>query len=351
MEKKYRTKAPAWLLFLLFAYAAFLAALTVVNSLGADRWWLGAFNLYLPQVIWAIPGILLFFLTVRRARFWFWLPLLCVFWVFGPVMGLAWHLPLKPATVSGELLRVMTCNAKYGLHGKSGERELIDDIRRNTPDLILLQDAVGASSGLLGAYLEKWNVRSMGQYLVASRFPLDELQVLRLSPRGDICVRTRLKVAGTVITLYNVHLESPRHGLNALRVVRKKPWYLPGAVQQLENNVEERFIQAVALRDYLRQEKGPVIVAGDLNSPDSSRVCAALREIGLYDAFARSGSGYGYTYGHFLLRRRLPGADFSWMRIDHIMVSDRFKPQASWTGTGRASDHRPVFADLVLEKR
>ena len=137
-------------------------------------------------------------------------------------------------------------------------------------------------------------------------------------------------------------------GLNALRVIRKKPRYLPGAIQQLENNVEARFTQAQALSEYLRQEIGPVIVAGDLNSPDDSRVCATLRSAGLHDAFAQGGKGYGYTYGHFLLQHRLPAFDFSWMRIDHIMMSSQFQSRRCWTGTGKASDHRPVIADLVL---
>jgi endonuclease/exonuclease/phosphatase family metal-dependent hydrolase len=74
-----------------------------------------------------------------------------------------------------------------------------------------------------------------------------------------------------------------------------------------------------------------------------------LRDANLHDAFAEGGRGYGYTYGHFLLRNRipwLPGA--SWMRIDHIMLSRRFRTLRCWTGTGKASDHRPVFADLLV---
>ena len=136
-----------------------------------------------------------------------------------------------------------------------------------------------------------------------------------------------------------------------MRVVRKNPEFLPKAIQKLEDNVRARVIQARTLREYLRQESGPVIVAGDLNSPDASQVCAILREAGLHDAFAEGGKGYGYTYGHFLLQNRFPGHEISWMRIDHIMMSPQLHSQKSWTGTGEASDHRPVTADLVLNHR
>jgi endonuclease/exonuclease/phosphatase family metal-dependent hydrolase len=144
-------------------------------------------------------------------------------------------------------------------------------------------------------------------------------------------------------------LETPRESLNAFRTARYRPWYLPQAIIRLQNNVEDRLTQANSILDYVRQEHGPVIVAGDLNSPDSSLVCATLREAGLHDAFAEGGRGYGYTYGHFLLRHRLPWFRLSWMRIDHLMVSPQLKARRCWTGTGKASDHRPVIADLILK--
>jgi endonuclease/exonuclease/phosphatase family metal-dependent hydrolase len=48
------------------------------------------------------------------------------------------------------------------------------------------------------------------------------------------------------------------------------------------------------------------------------------------------------------LKHRMPTFNVSWMRIDHIMMSSHFQSRDCWTGTGEASDHRPVIADLVL---
>jgi endonuclease/exonuclease/phosphatase (EEP) superfamily protein YafD len=155
-------------------------------------------------------------------------------------------------------------------------------------------------------------------------------------------------IGGRVVALYNVHFQSPRWGLNAFRDVRRKPWYLPTAVQAFKHNVESRVIQVRALREYVLQEQGPVIVAGDLNSPDASVVCSTLRSIDLHDAFAEGGKGYGYTYGHYLLEHRAPFLNFSWMRIDHIMMSSQFLTRDCRSGTDQASDHRPVIADLML---
>lgn len=89
-------------------------------------------------------------------------------------------------------------------------------------------------------------------------------------------------------------------------------------------------------------------MAGDFNSPDHSLVCEPLRQAGLTDAFAQGGRGYGYTYGHFLLKNRVPYLRASWIRIDHIMASSGLRAQTCWVGTRGASDHRLVVADFVL---
>ena len=350
MSTKPHQKAPVWLLILIFTYAASLVALTILNRVGADLWWFGAFNLYLPQAVWAVPGILITAFALKVARQWIWVPLLGVAWVVGPLMGLCWPLSAPRESQGSVPLRVMTWNIKYGTHDKLAHLELMHDIDMNNPAVVLLQDAGGLLDGPFGKFFSRWNVRTDGQYVIASRLPLGEIQVRRMSFSGGdhTCVRTQLKLGGTDVALYNVHFESPRSGLNALRVVKQKPWYLPKAVQTLANNVEARFSQVQELREYIRQEKGPVIVAGDLNSPDVSLVCATLRAVGLHDAFAEGGRGYGYTYGHFLLQHRAPAFNFSWMRIDHIMVSSQFQSQRCWTGTYMASDHRPVIADLAL---
>jgi endonuclease/exonuclease/phosphatase (EEP) superfamily protein YafD len=352
MPNKPRRKAPAWLLCLLFAYGTILLALTILNRLGADRWWFGALNLYLPQAVWALPGLFLAVFTLVKARRWTWAPLLGMVWVAGPLMGFCRPLPAAPEPSGSLPLRVMTWNVKYGIHGRLATLELINDIDRNKPAVVLLQDAVGVLNGPLGEYFSTWNVRSNGQYIIASRLPLGKLQVLRIAFPGEehTCVRTRVQVGVTAVTLYNVHLETPRWGLNAFRATKRRPWYLPTAIQQLENNVEARLTQVRALQDYVRQEQGPVIVAGDLNSPDTSQVCATLRGAGLHDAFAEGGTGYGYTYGHFLLLHRVPGFNCSWMRIDHIMMSSQLQSCRCRTGTGLASDHRPVIADLILRR-
>jgi len=343
------TKKVVWLLTLTCLYGGMLAAITALNRHGADRWLFGAVNLYLPQAIWLIPGILLICFALMFARRWTWLPALCVLWVLGPIMGFSWPMHALPELSGTKSVRIMTCNAKYG---KRDVTPLIDDMIRYKPEVVLLQDMLKPLSGPLENFFREWHVRSFGQYVIASKFPLSEPEDPMISFPGEEhnFLRCQININGTVVTLYNVHLKTPREGLNAFRTVRRQPSYLPKAIRRFEANVEARLIQAGTLREYVRQEQGATIVAGDLNSPDASLVCAMLRDANLHDAFDEGGKGYGYTYGHFLLQHRIPWLHVSWMRIDHIFVSSQLHSVQCWAGTAKASDHRPVFAEILLKR-
>lgn len=349
MNKDY-PKATAVLLTLTGILGIVLVAITVMTRFGADRWWFGALNLYLPHVIWAVPGVLLFLAMSMVNRRWIWAPALCVVWVFGPVMGLCWALKTSPQP-DDVILRVMTCNVKFGRHDISS---LMADIDRYHPDVILLQDATGLLQTSCREYFRNWQVKEFGQYIIACRLPLEDTVVEWINFPGQAenqsCLRCRLRIAGTEITLYNVHFLSPREALDLVPAAINNPPFRDFAANQLENSTAFRLIQARTLSKLLLQETGPVIVAGDLNAPDNSLVCATLRCSGLHDAFAERGRGYGYTYGHFLLPQRFPLLRFSFIRIDHIMMSSHIETVGCWTGTAEASDHRPVFADLALKR-
>jgi hypothetical protein len=284
------------------------------------------------------------------ARQWVWVPLLCVLWSLGPVMGFCWSLSEPAEAVGTPVIRVMTWNTKYG--GGKNARLLVEEIIRENPDIVLLQDSRATLYGLLGRYFSKWNVDSFGQYVVASRFPLISKEVFWAAYPGGKwpLLRYRLLIGPETVSLYNVHFSSPREGLSSFSLARQRPQFLPQAIRRIDNNAEERLSQARALREFIRQEQGPVIVAGDLNSTSASLSCLVLQESGLRDAFDEGGRGYGYTYGHFLLRNRFPWLNLSWMRLDHIMMSSHLQSRRCWTGTADASDHRPVIADLILKR-
>jgi vancomycin resistance protein VanJ len=329
-----KKRLPEVMLLLNGVYLLLLFVLTISNTIGPERWWPGSLNLYLPQWIWVVPAIFLVPLTAFRARRLVWLPLFALLWGLGPVMGFnSWGL-FKPAAAigAGTPIRVMTYNVKWG---SRDAQAIADDIQKYHPDLIQMQDSAGALNTAIGPALAGWNIRVSGQYIVASQHPLPELESrdISFSDRIHHCVRYTLQIGSKIVTVYNVHLLSPRDGLVAVR--HRK-------IDGLAGNVAARLEESARLAGYIQAESGPVLLTGDLNAPVQSLVCRSLFDAGLRDAFSDAGVGYGYTYG------RYTGIRQPYVRIDHVLVSHQWQVTHCVVGNTRGSDHCPVIADLVL---
>jgi endonuclease/exonuclease/phosphatase (EEP) superfamily protein YafD len=318
-------------------HAAVVLSIALLNVLGPERWWWAGVNMFLPQWIWAIPSLVLLPLSLSYARRWVWLPTLTLLLVVGPLMGFCWSLPRR---AEGASLRVITYNVQ--LWQRSNIPKVVAEIRNARPDILCLQDARLGGRTALDNFLGDWNVAAFGQYVIASRFPLIDSAVGDISYGGEThtYLRARINVAGQDIVVSTAHFATPRDALSGYR----SPKFWADGVPLIKENLSHRMIQARTLADDLRHVPGPLIVAGDLNSPPPSLASRTLTDLGLADAFSAAGRGYGYTFGHTLLYRQ------SFLRLDHILVSRHFTATASRIGGTSASDHRPVIADLVLTR-
>ncbi len=341
--KTYKTiwRSHPWLSSLLALYLLSLIAISVANTIGPDRWWWSGLNLYLPQWIWAVPSVVLIPFIFAYLRRWIWVPIGCILYVVGPLMGFCYPVRLSTAPIiSGQSLRVMTYNVKWG---KESWQAIVQHIHENDPDLALFQDAGTGYVPTLQKLLPGWHIRAESQYIILSRLPIVNQSFLTItSPLGDfpntILFRCDILLGKRIIPVYDLHLLSPRVGLNDIR------YYKDDGIDGLLNNVDRRVRQADAVAQVLRNQKGPYILTGDLNAPVQSMVCRAFNGIGLHDAFSEAGVGYGYTYGHDL---RL---HYDFMRIDHIMLSKEWQALHSHAGSSLGSQHCPVFADITLKK-
>ncbi|MEO6747489.1 MAG: endonuclease/exonuclease/phosphatase family protein [Caldimonas sp.] len=318
--------------------------LSIGYRLGPERFWSLALVEYLPYPVHLMPalgGILISF-----ALGWVWrvAALLSLALVLGPVMGL--ELNTGDEAQGRKPLRVLTYNIKaYRAAGHpDGYARLAQEIRRHRPDIVALQDAnepsvlrrlgIGPVATLTGLPYRY----AFGQFTLASRFPLRECAPSTNAAGEfiDTWVRCIVDIGGREVDLYSAHLPTPRQGLNAARTEA-----LDG-VEDWEQNVAARMARARDLAKAVGARSRPVIVAGDLNAPPPSLAVRTLLDTGLRDAFGRAGVGFGYTYGHALR----PG--FSFLRLDHVLVSAEIGVAACTVGSETASEHRPVIADLWL---
>lgn len=311
---------------------------------GAEHHWLLAALQYTPYWALLAPLVLTFLLSWTQGWRWRLMALAALVVLLGPVMGLV----VSRADSGVGHVRLMTYNIKAYLNvvRTGGVGRVAWEVAEHNPDIVVMQDAgeAGATDQPLpeGAkqLIGDRQLYATGQYIVASRFPLRDCATGLISYRKEqhTYVHCVVHAYGKDIDLYTAHLLSPRDGLNALR---KKAW-LGG--EDWERSVDARLTQSKTLAEVLSHRQRPVILAGDLNAPERSMVVQNLLDVGLRDAFSAAGWGYGYTHGHSLR----PGVSIN--RIDHILVSEEIGVADCEVGGKEASDHRPVIADLLINR-
>lgn len=335
------------------AYLALLATIACQNSEGPEyRWW-STVNLYVPQLVWGLPSLLFAILAFvvlckqsQRPRSMFWLPiafLLPLLYVGGPLMG--WNgfghpTSPSPAANAKVTLRVMTYN--IASH-PSDEVRIAENIALAQPDVLLVQEASGTGLDLaLKSAHPDWHVKTEGELIIATPLPLLSVRKILLPQlasdrwKSPAYVQCIVQVGQVRISVYDVHLSTPRPALQALRSFESE------AMAQMESNTATRLVQAHQIAQAAANETGPTIIAGDFNAPEPSLLCRQIKRAGFRDAFSLAGSGYGFTTGHeFRLHQ-------SYARVDHIYVSSAWRVHECFVGSAEGSDHRPVTAIISL---
>jgi len=334
---------PAARLVVAFVLAALVLLTLAQRASPLSPWWL-ELTRYLPYPMFLAPVAAA--LLVSCALGWRWVLASAATLALAATltMGLVWN----DAEIGPSPFRVMTYNIKGAKAAQraGGLAELAREIARHDPDIVMVQDAQGMSSGPPGPQRPEAllfagrAIHRVGQYVIASRFPLRDCAPGRLPVRGDDVgyLRCVVDVRGVELTLVTVHFESPRSGLNAARREGVD------GIAEWRRNYEDRLDQARLLAGVFATGPRPLVIAGDLNAQQASPVVRALLATGLRDAFASAGRGYGYSYGQALR------VGVSFLRIDHILVSDGIGVAACEVGDGAPSEHRPVIADLWFRR-
>ena len=306
-------------------------------------WW-AELARYVPYPAYLLPAVVALALSLRLA--WAWR--LAALATLGLVLTVIMGLQVNTGESGSSRLRVMTYNVKAyrALEHQGGVEALAWEVALHDADVIVMQDASQLANMLerrpqnVARVFGQRQVAISGQYMIASRFPLRQCKDGDISFPGEThhYFRCTVTVKGVEFDVVAVHLLTPREGLNATRHER-----LAG-IDDWEQNVASRMVQSRSLARDIAASARPVVVAGDLNAPEHSPVVRNLLATGVRDAFSTAGLGYGYTHGHSLRPH------ISFTRLDHLLVSPKFGVSDCFAGGKEASEHRPVIADLWLER-
>ncbi len=328
------------------AYLVALGVLLMGMIWRGERSWPLSVCLYLPPQGWLLPLLVLTPLcAIFRARLCLWHALAAAV-VFGPFMGLRWSAD-RPS--SEEDLVVVTNN--FGENNGLDLQPFLDEMK---PDIIALQDAWNAASRMKHAYPDR-DIASVRQFLLVSRFPIEKSELL-MSPiwRGYAAVaRFQVRFQERPISIYNVHLPTPRSDIMQLRgVVRRmvanpKDFHDPFGWAAYPAAVAQRIEQAKYLAETFARDPNPVIALGDFNTPGPGYVHRLLSSQ-LTDCFAECGRGYGFTFPGDSPH---PVSFFQpWLRIDYVFAGKGWRPISASTEPSRRSQHRALAVRVSLPR-
>ncbi|MDB4915570.1 MAG: putative rane protein [Gemmatimonadetes bacterium] len=323
----------AWLYFI-----AVCVVCAVMWTYG-DTWWVGTVLLFIGRWIFLVPGGILAVaaLFLHRKSL---IPLLgAALITVGPIMGFraGWQRMLShPA---GMHVRIVTLNIE------GGDRNwvlLSEYLERWKPDVLALQECGEALRSELKE-LKGWYTHSANDQCLVSHFPITDSSVMNRRTleriHGDTeegiggagyVVRYTLQTPRGPINLTNLHLETPRKGLEDL---------LGGWLQseRLQQNTELRAIEAQLARQWVNVGKAPTLVVGDFNTPVESQIFRTAWG-DMTDAFSRVGYGLGMTKRNGWIRAR----------IDHVLSGPGWYADRVTLGDDVGSDHLPLIVDLTL---
>jgi endonuclease/exonuclease/phosphatase (EEP) superfamily protein YafD len=292
---------------------ALAAVASTFGSLGYLAWWLELFSHFRPQyaLILLLAGLGL--LALRQTA----VGLAALLLAAGNAVPLLHYYPGAQAhgAADGPVIKALLANVYFG----NGEHDgLLDYVRGAHPDVaVFLEVTPEWSEALRQLQPELPYQAQAGEIFVASRRPLLGLRALPLAPVGSMAVSFFFDTTAGPIEVIGAHTN----------------WPLGAAIAASRNR------ELAMLAEIARENPGPVVLLGDLNTTTFSPVFSVLlARTGLSDCAA--GRGYHPTWPTWF-----PPL---FMQIDHCLAGRGLTVADFATGPYFGSDHYPVEVSLQL---
>ena len=182
-----------------------------------------------------------------------------------------------------------------------------------------------------------------------SKYPIINRQRIEFKSRFNMSISTDINVNGTIIRLFNNHLESNRitESDKALSSKLKDKFDAENLTdvtlhfsQKLGSAYKLRANQADTIATLISNSPYKVIVCGDFNDVPASYAYTKMKG-NLKDAFAETGLGFGWTFKE----------PFYGFRIDYVLYdSNTFTPVRFDVDKVNYSDHYPVSCQFKINK-
>ena len=298
-----------------------------------DLWWLAVSVDMLPPFIFF--GFILFLSLVVFQSQNSWAKISLVLSV--ALLGLHFFLTNRPTETESQFqLKVMTSNMG----------EYIDPDRwlayafRQDPDVMILQEFYSWDRTKLVPQLEEagYQMAKHKHQVVASKFPIEFVDAKNrrfLDDWGVFIGHYQVQTPFAKVNVYNVHLESPRDGFEAV-IARK-----PDAIRTLMKVVDQMDAESSQASQWV-EDHPTTILAGDFNMTTRSPLYRKYWNE-WQNAFDAAGWGLGFTK-YTLIKDII----FDQVRIDHFLTGSVWRIHRAETGPELGGDHRPIMVQMSM---
>jgi len=201
---------------------------------------------------------------------------------------------------------------------------LLQEIAESDPDVIVLVEFSG------GWYRAFQSSPIMAPYIHGSGHLRSHINTVNVFSKLPLANEIQNWVRGRAVHTVDISL-----GSTPLRIVGL---HAPRPISGPKYDYAEYWNEMIPL---LTAEQGPLVVVGDFNATEHSRVYKRLTESKLRSAHDARGRGYAVTWPNG--QNPCPP-----VRIDQALVSPEIEVEGIVEGRGRGSDHKPLLLDVSL---
>ncbi len=267
-------------------------------------------------------------------------------------------------------ISIMSYNTRmFDFYDHSGlpetPKKIFDFVLNQSPDIICFQEYFTSlkrdeySPNALAAkfrayphkqieYLQTHKGNTGYGLAIFSKYPIIDGGAIRFEHSRNLAIYSDIDVKGTLIRVFNNHLESIGFQDDDLNVLDSLDFIMSESQKQGLINISTKLTRAFKMRSnqadalalHISNSPYPVIVCGDFNDTPVSYVYRTMRGP-LKDAFRESGSGFGGTY-----HGRLPS-----YRIDYVFHAPEFNSYNFDTFPINYSDHYPIKTTIDLRPK
>ena len=222
---------------------------------------------------------------------------------------------------------------------KGVETEIIDFIKRESPDVLSIQEYHPQKNIDLSFFKYKFEKisgkKTKSGQAIFSKFPIVNSGSIEFPVTANNAIFADVVKGEDTIRFYNIHLESMHIDTKVENLKKEDSERL---FKRIGTTFKMQQFQTELFLMHKKQCNYKMVICGDFNNTAFSYVYRQIKG-DLNDTFKEAGNGFGRTY------------DFKFfpVRIDFIFADDAFNVNGFKAYNDHYSDHYPIMTTLSLE--